>query len=134
MGPVTSYTFTNVQADHYIRAIFEANPPVTFTISASAGPGGTIDPSGDEVVTQGMWSSYFLIRADPHYHIVDVVVDGTISLGVVSSYQFTDVQADHTIAASFALDTFTLTYTADTGGTISAESSQPSPTAPTAAR
>ena len=36
--------------------------------------------------------------------MADVLVDG-ISVGAVTSYTFTNVQANHTIAASFAIDT-----------------------------
>jgi hypothetical protein len=42
----------------------------------------------------------FTITADPGYTIADVLVDG-ISVGAVASHMFTNVQAGHTIAASF---------------------------------
>ena len=45
MGAVASYDFLDVQADHTIAASFEAIPPVTFTIAASAGANGSITPS-----------------------------------------------------------------------------------------
>ena len=41
------------------------------------------------------------INADPGYHVADVLVDG-LSVGARTSYEFTNVQADHTISASFA--------------------------------
>ena len=37
-------------------------------------------------------------------------MDG-ISVGAVTSYTFTNVTANHTIAASFAIDTYTITAT-----------------------
>ena len=40
VGPVSSYTFNNVTQDHTIAASF------TYTITASAGANGSIDPSG----------------------------------------------------------------------------------------
>ncbi|MEW5765846.1 MAG: hypothetical protein AB1824_12815, partial [Acidobacteriota bacterium] len=40
---------------------------------------------------------------DSGFHVADVLVDG-VSVGPVASYTFTNVQADHTIAASFAPD------------------------------
>jgi uncharacterized protein YndB with AHSA1/START domain len=43
------------------------------------------------------------VTPDPGFHTADVLVDG-LSVGPVSSYTFTDVQADHTLAASFAPD------------------------------
>jgi len=49
-------------------------------------------------------SKTYTITADPGYHIEDVLVDGA-SVGAVTSYTFTNVTANHTIAASFAIDT-----------------------------
>ena len=59
----------------------------------------------------------FTITADAHYHVADVTVDG-VSIGAVTSYTFTNVTADHTIDATFAIDTFTLTATAGVHGAI----------------
>ena len=52
-GAVATYTFTNVQANHVISATFAANTGVTFTITASAGTGGTITPTRAVVVQPG---------------------------------------------------------------------------------
>lgn len=57
------------------------------------------------------------------YHVLDVLVDGS-SAGAVTSYPFTNVTANHTIAVSFAIDTFTLTYAAIGNGTISGTTPQ----------
>ena len=46
----------------------------------------------------------FTITPDACYHVADVLVDG-VSVGAVTSYTFTNVTANHTIAASFAIDT-----------------------------
>ena len=43
-----------------------------------------------------------------NYHVADVLVDG-VSVGALTSYTFTNVTANHTIAASFAIDTHTIT-------------------------
>lgn len=73
----------------------------TYTITASAGTGGTITPSGEVTVSSGA-SQSFTIAADTGYKIADVLVDGA-SVGAVTSYTFTNIEADHTIAASFAV-------------------------------
>ena len=52
VGAVASYTFTNVQANHTIEASFEEIPADEYTITASAGANGSIDPSGAVVVTR----------------------------------------------------------------------------------
>jgi hypothetical protein len=71
----------------------------TYTITASAGTGGSISPSGTVTVTAGN-SQTFAISANSGYSVSSVVVDGT-SVGAVTSYTFSSVAANHTIAASF---------------------------------
>ncbi len=114
VGAVTSYTFTNVTANHTIAASFVIN---TFTITASAGANGSISPSGAVTVNSGANQS-FTITPDANYSVADVLVDG-VSVGAVTSYTFTNVTANHTIAASFAINTFTITASAGANGTIS---------------
>jgi hypothetical protein len=71
-----------------------------YTVTASAGAHGAIAPSGTVRVLPG-GSASFTITPDAGYAIAAVVVDG-VSRGAVASYAFTNVAADHTIAASFA--------------------------------
>ena len=113
IGAVTSHTFTNVTANHTIAVSFAAN---TFTITASAGANGSIAPSGAVVVNEGANQS-FTITPNTGFHVADVLVDG-ISVGAVTSHTFTDVVANHTIAASFAANTFTITASAGANGSI----------------
>jgi hypothetical protein len=85
----------------FLTAPNPAAPTIpTFNILASAEIGGSIDPSGSISVPYG-GNQTFAITADTGYHIADVTVDGG-SVGTVSSYTFTNVQAEHTIAATFA--------------------------------
>jgi hypothetical protein len=90
--------------------------PSSFTITASAGAGGAISPSGDVVVSQGA-DQAFTITPDTCHTIADVLVNG-VPQGPVTTYTFTDVQADQTISASFAIRTFTIAASAGPGGTI----------------
>jgi hypothetical protein len=110
VGAVSSYTFSNVQANHTISATFAANP--TFTITASAGANGTISPSGTVPVNQGA-NQAFTIAANSGYSISSVTVDGT-SVGAVSTYTFSNVQANHTISATFVVNSG-VTVTVATG-------------------
>ena len=87
-----------------------------FTITATAGAGGAIDPSGAVPVGYG-GSQSFAITPDLGYHITDVLAD-SVSVGPVPSYEFTNVTADHTIEANFAIDIFTLTTSVIGGGTL----------------
>lgn len=70
-----------------------------YVVTASAGPGGSISPSGDVAVAMGT-SQSFVITPGAGARIRDVRVDG-VSVGPVPSYTFSSVGANHTIAASF---------------------------------
>jgi type IV pilus assembly protein PilY1 len=70
-------------------------------ITATAGNGGSISPSGEVIVIEGNDQS-FTITPDTGNSIEDVIVDGS-SVGAVASYTFTDVHADHSITAYFTL-------------------------------
>src|SRR5205814_982446 len=115
VGAVTSFTFTNVQANHTIAASFAINGP--FTITASAGTGGAISPSGAVSVTCGA-NQTFSITPDACHTIASVLVDG-VSQGAISSFTFSNVTANHTISASFNIINYTITASAGAGGSIS---------------
>ncbi len=70
-----------------------------YTITASAGEGGSITPAGAVSVKEGA-SQTFAIAAQEGYAIADVLVDSQ-SVGAVDSYTFENVTANHTIAAVF---------------------------------
>jgi hypothetical protein len=72
----------------------------SFTITVTQGTHGTITP--DTTVVGYGGNPTFTIAPDPHYHVANVLVD-TVSAGAVTSYPFTNVTANHTITASFAL-------------------------------
>ncbi len=74
--------------------------PTYYTITSSAGTGGTISPSGSASVTSGSSKSY-TITANTGYIISNVVVDG-LSKGAVSSYTFSNVTSAHSISVTFA--------------------------------
>jgi hypothetical protein len=114
VGAISSYTFSNVTANHTISASFNV---ITYTISASAGTGGTITPSGSVSVNHGA-NQIFTITPNTGYGVTNVLVDGA-SVGAVSSYTFNNVTANHTISASFAVNTYTINASAGTGGSIS---------------
>jgi hypothetical protein len=99
VGAVGTYTFTSVTATHKIAAFFAIN---NYTITASAGAGGTISPSGSMAVPYGS-NRTFIITPDAGYHITGVFVDG-VAVGAVTSYTFSNVTANHRIAAFFVLN------------------------------
>lgn len=74
----------------------------SYTVSASAGEGGSISPSGKTSVDKGD-DLTFAITPDEGYVVDDVLVDG-VSVGSVTSYTLRDVAKSHTISASFVPD------------------------------
>jgi uncharacterized repeat protein (TIGR02543 family) len=119
---VASYTFTNVTANHTISATFAIK---TYTITATAGAGGSISPSGAVSVNCGA-NKTFNITADSCWNIADVSVD-SVSQGAVASYTFTNVTANHTISATFSAITYTLTVnvTPSGGGNVTVNGTTP---------
>jgi len=97
-GAVTSFTFSNVQANHTISAAFQQST-TQFTITASAGSGGSISPTGNVLVNKGA-NQTFTITPNSGFVVSSVTVDGA-NQGAITSFTFSNVQANHTIAASF---------------------------------
>ena len=118
-GALSAYTFPAVSAGHTITASFAID---TFTITASAGAGGRISPSGAVSVNFGATPA-FSITPNVGYHIAGVLVDG-VSQGALSAYTFPAVSAGHTIAASFAINTYTITPSAGANGVITPATTQ----------
>lgn len=77
-----------------------------FTITATAGEGGKIAPTGATKVYKGT-SKAFTITPNAGYHVDSLTVDGT-AVNVVTEYTFSDVTANHTIAVTFAKDAMTV--------------------------
>ena len=90
-----------------------------FMIVSSTGTNGTISPLGSISVQSGATQKFDIVP-NANYHIVDVLVDGA-SVGPLSQYFFTNVKANHTISASFALNNgfFNITANSSSGGTLS---------------
>ena len=117
VGKVSTYTFANVTSDHTITASFSSS--LTHNITATAGPGGSISPSGTVVVPDG-GNQTFAINPNSGYLIQDILVDGS-SVGALSTYTFANVTGDHRIYASFSQVTplnYTIIASAGSGGRI----------------
>ena len=112
-GAVSTYTFTALDSNHTISAVFALD---TRTITASTDNNGTINPSGDIVIEYGM-EQLFTFTPDEHYHIENVLVNNQ-AVAALTSYLFTNLTEDATISVIFAIDTFNLEAWADENGSI----------------
>ena len=87
-----------------------------WTITASAGAGGSVTPNGTVYVVEGA-SQSFSIAPATGYHVLALTVDG----GAVTpdtSYTFSNVTAGHTIAATFSADEYPLAVSMVGSGTV----------------
>jgi len=98
-------TDTNVVADRSYSANFGKDlvVPLTHTIIVSSGPNGSVVPVGARVVNDGD-TLQVTMTADSNYHVATLVVDG-VTLAAADSFTFSNIQSDHTIRATFAVNT-----------------------------
>lgn len=117
---VNEHTVTANSAGFHLIAWYSQGNRTTFSITASAGVNGTISPSGTVSVVQGA-NQTFTITAAAGYAVEAVMVDG-VNQGGITSYTFTSVQANHSINATFKVQTpitYVISASAGANGTIS---------------
>ena len=141
-NPNTTTRYYRVVADNTVGYIADpAFPQMTaqsfsntrvvgpqFTITATAGTGGIITPSGAVAVGRG-GSQTFTFTPNAQYRVSQVLVNGTPNAAAVTagSYTFTNVQANQAIAVSFTQTGVTITSSAGPGGSISPNGTQTVP-------
>jgi len=119
-GTTATRTDINVVANITATATFAIS---TYSITASAGSNGTVTPAGTTIKNYGATQVYTIVPATG-YHIASLTVDGKAVVPIVAAYTFSNTNTNHTINATFAIDTYTLTYTAGAKGTITGVSPQ----------
>jgi len=109
-------TDLNVTTDISVTANFA---PDTFTLTYTAGTGGSVTGTTTQTVNYGDDGTPVTAVANPGYHFVDW------SDGVQTATRTdTNVAADLTVTANFAPDTFTLSYSFGTGGSLTGTTTQ----------
>ncbi len=98
-GPVTPFTLSNILGNKTVQVYFKH----VWTIAVNAGANGSISPSNPAKVVDG-GSQTFTITPATGANILDVLVD-SVSQGAITTYTFTNVTSDHTIAATFGVVT-----------------------------
>jgi hypothetical protein len=93
-----------------------APTPAPHHVTTTSGGNGALSPvnpgadAGDVVTVT--------VVPDAGYHIADVLVDG-VSVGASSTVVFSNITANHTVSAEFAINTYTLAASAGAGGLVS---------------
>ena len=93
--------------------------PDTFTLTYSAGAGGSITGVSPQTVAYGEDGTLVTAVPNTGYHFVDWS-DGVLTAARTDL----DITANLSVTANFAPDTFTLTYTAGAGGSMTGVSPQ----------
>ena len=100
------------------------DPAQGFTITATAGEGGAITPSGRVAVANG-GSQTFAVTADSGYSISDVTVDDSTAAAVVQNdngtYTVQNVTKDCTVHATFSKNSSSGSSSSSTRYTVSVE-------------
>ena len=109
-------TDENVTGDISVTANFAIN---TYTLQYSAGTGGTLSGDTSQTVDYGVDGTAVEAVPDTGYYFVNWS-DGSTDNPRTDE----NVTGDISVTANFAIYTYTLTYTAGTGGTISGDTSQ----------
>jgi hypothetical protein len=112
-------TDSNVVASIDVTALFAVDAPNVYTLTYTAGAGGSIVGPSPQSVTAGGSGAQVTATPSVGYHFV-AWSDGAIAVARTD----TGVVNDLTVSASFAANTYQLKYSAGTGGTISGTASQ----------
>ena len=112
-GQLTFFEFTDVKEDHVVEVLFV---PDTFTISALAGEGGTVQPSGLVPITFNE-DLQFVFTANLGYSVAEVWVNDH-RVDSISRYTFQNISSDNAINVLFTPDTFYIDAIASAGGKI----------------
>ncbi|MBN2026118.1 MAG: hypothetical protein JW854_05105 [Actinobacteria bacterium] len=99
-----------------VKDVPQPGGKIPYTITATAGSGGSIDPTGEVTVYHGD-NQTFTITPDANCKVDSVMVDGS-PVRQHDSYTFTNVTDNHTIEASFAIHKYMITVTAGANGSI----------------
>ncbi|WP_166404841.1 MopE-related protein [Desulfonema ishimotonii] len=99
IGSPNPLTLEGVVSNMDITALFEAEPAVSYTITATVSDGGIVIPSGAVEVPEGD-PQFFTFRPDEGYYLKSVEADG-VPQNEISEYRFDNVAENHTLHGVF---------------------------------
>jgi uncharacterized repeat protein (TIGR02543 family) len=119
VGTENPLTITNVSKDMSVTANFALK---TYTVSFAPGTaGGSISGTATQTVQHGSSCTAVTAAADIGYRFVNWTGDYS---GTSNPLTVSNVTANKTITANFAINQYTLTYIAGTGGTLTGSTPQ----------
>jgi hypothetical protein len=110
-----TYTLSSITANHTVSVTFEIL--VTYTVTASSGANGSIDPSGTITKNSGD-SQLFTATPSDGYAVDTWLVDGNSVQTGGTTYTLSSITANHTVSVTFKILNYTVTASAGANGTI----------------
>ena len=117
----TSYTLSNITANHTVAVTFKVAP--TYTVTPSVGANGTLSPNTAQTVSSGS-SMVFSAVPNTGYAMGIWSVDGTTVQTGGRTYTLSNITANHTVAVTFIVFTPKITPSAGANGSISPSTAQ----------
>ena len=94
---IIGYTFRNINSNQQIRVVYKLK---TFTITSSAGIGGSISPQGITNINYGLNQTY-IISPNAGNGLDSLFIDDVLNKDSITSYTFKNITANHKIRATF---------------------------------
>ena len=113
----TTYTLTNITANHTVNVTFKLSGVTQYTITASSGANGYIDPNGAVVKNQGE-NQLFTASANTGYEVDTWYMDSSPVQTGGTTYTITNIQANHTLNVTFKQLQYTITASSGANGYV----------------
>ncbi len=104
-------THNSYEETNAITITIQEAPIISYTITASSGQNGSIDPTGVVHVNENDTQT-FTFTPDTGYQVATVTVDGS-DVALSNSYTFNDVGENHTILVEFSPIKYTVSFDTD---------------------
>jgi methyl coenzyme M reductase beta subunit len=110
----TTYNLTNIQANHTLNVTFKQ---LQYTITASSGANGYVDPNGAVVKNYGS-SQLFTAHPNTGYEVDQWYLDSSPIQTGGTTYNLTNIQAAHTVNVTFKQLQYTITTSSGSNGYV----------------
>ena len=113
-----TYTFTNLDTNHIIQAVFNLQSAIKYAIIITKSEGVTVTPSSTQQVGYG-GSLRVTWVGNTGYILDSLFVNGKYNRDSINGYTFTNVRSVQSIYIKYKIKTFTITSSAGLRGSIS---------------
>ena len=115
LGQLPSYSFPAIMASNMPGILQAYFSNASLTITASASPGGSLVPSAGQISVVHGTTQPFAIQPSLGHHLAGLLVDGA-PVPLTTLYSFTKLTTNHTLEADFAVNSYSVSASAETNG------------------